>query len=103
MSNGQRRERARELLGRCSEEVGDRASAAVLQAEFMRVLDTESAIALLDAGQFCRAFALAAAELARSEPSVWSPERLEQLADMCFHNGDSDEANALLDLASRQA
>lgn len=91
-------DRARDLLRQCSEEVGDRGRAAVLQSEFARLLSPEDAMALLDEGQFCRAFALAAAHLALSNPAHWSAERLIQLADMCYHNGDAAEADALLDV-----
>jgi hypothetical protein len=94
--------RARELLRRCSEEVGDSGRAAVLTSEFVRVLDPTSAMALLDEGQFCRAFAMAATQLARAEPSLWSKAQLTQLADMCFHNGDSGDGDELLDLANRE-
>ena len=95
--------RASDLLKQCQEEVGDPARAAVLRSEFARALDSESAIALLDVGQFCRAFALAAARLAVEESSAWPRERLIQLADMCFHFGDSTEGESLVAVADRQS
>lgn len=94
-------ETARELLLRCDEEIGDAGRAAVLQSEFVRALDAESAITLLDEGQFCRAFALAAAQLAVDEPRLWPRDRLLQLADMCYHNGDSREGDELVEIAGR--
>lgn len=102
MSEWDRIGRTRELLRRCSEEIGDAARAAVLTSEFTRVLDSSAAIALLDDGQFCRAFALAASQRAFEEPDRWLYEDLIRLADMCFHNGDSEEGERLLALANRQ-
>lgn len=93
------RDRARELLARCDEEIGDASGAALLQAEFSRVLDSDSAIALLDVGQFCRAFALAATELALGNRGAWTRESVLQLAEMCYHHGDSAEGDALVDMA----
>jgi hypothetical protein len=95
--------RAKELLTHCHEEVRDASRTAVLRSEFAQTLDSDVAITLLDEGQFCRAFALAAAQVAMEHPSSWPKARLLQLADMCFHNGDTDQAEGLMALVDGEA
>lgn len=92
----------KELVAACEEEIGDPAQAAVLRSEISRRLTPRIATSVIDTAQFCRAFALGAADAVARDPGPWPTDTLAQLAEMCFHNGDLSEAEELLrECASR--
>jgi hypothetical protein len=85
----------RAMIVGCDDEIGDAARVAVLRSEFARLLTPTIASRVIDAAQFCRAFALGAADAVAREPGLWSDELIAQLSEMCLHNGDLNAAEVL--------
>jgi hypothetical protein len=83
------------LLSRCDEESLSAEHAQDLRAAFSAAATEDGVLQVLVQGQFCRAFALGAADVARREGYAWSLPALMPIGQYCLFNGDLDVANEI--------
>lgn len=88
-------DRLRDLINRCDDESLSVVHAQDLREAFSAVATETGVLQVLDQAQFCRAFALGAADVARREGYAWSLQALMPIGQFCLFNGDVEVASEI--------